>query len=368
MGESVGVGAGIGEEAEAFLLGHRRMLFEQLECALDARNGRLELVAERGGEIAQVTRAALDPFGHGGEIEVESADLDCGGGGRLGDGDCASGDILARLAKRLDRPGDAAGEQAGEDEQGEENEADAERDLAAVLIDAEEQAARRARQHQHRDDAAVDGDRAGVMDPDSGGAAQHFEQVAPREVGALAEHGARLAGKGALDLREGGIASAEVVAAQDDGAAGIEQADRGKHRPGGVDDHRAERRRRDQRLGVGRGCGRGLRLVAEDAHVAQIDGGALRIERPVLGRRGLGPGGAAGAGEGGGLGDQLRLGLLDESVLIDAERHRADPGKRRDEQEGQEEDGPQPERRPVALGELLQPPDQAAPPRQGPIL
>ena len=118
--QPVGVGGGVGEEAAALLLAHRRlMVLEQFERAPDPGDRGLELVADRGGEIAQIARAALDPLGHRREILVEGADLDRGGGRRLGHGDGAARDVLGRLAQRLDRPGDAAREQAGEDEQGE---------------------------------------------------------------------------------------------------------------------------------------------------------------------------------------------------------------------------------------------------------
>ena len=61
----VGVGGGVGEEAAALLLAHRPvMVLQQLDRAADPGDRRLELVADRGGEIAQVARAALDPLGH----------------------------------------------------------------------------------------------------------------------------------------------------------------------------------------------------------------------------------------------------------------------------------------------------------------
>ncbi len=89
-------------------------------------------------------------------------------------------------------------------------------------------------------------------------------------------------------------------------------------------------------------------------------GGGIRI--------GLRPGGAVGASEDRALGDQLRLGLLDEGILVDAKEDGADPGECGDEEEGEEQEGTQPQRRPVALGELLGGSDQAgACPRQRPI-
>jgi hypothetical protein len=112
-----------------------------------------------------------------------------------------------------------------------------------------------------------------------------------------------------------------------------------------------------------------VRLHRKHRHGAQVDRRPLRPK--LAGRRvrvWLGPGGAVGGGEHRALRDQLGLGLLDERVLIDSKEDRSEARERGDEQEGDEEDGAQPKARPAALRGFLQAVDQAASPRQRPIL
>ena len=121
-------------------------------------------MADRVGEVAQVTGAALDRLGHRAEVAVQRLDFDGSRGRRGRHRTPTARDCPRRIAQCLDRPDEAAREQSAQNDQRREDQHDAERDLAPVLINPGEQHAGRARQQQHADHMAVGDDRVSVVD------------------------------------------------------------------------------------------------------------------------------------------------------------------------------------------------------------
>ncbi|PAV92711.1 hypothetical protein WR25_02233 [Diploscapter pachys] len=357
------IGIDIGEEARAVGRGHVGMVVEQFDRAADAGERCLEFVADRIGEVAQVARAMLDRGGHRGEIGVKALDLDRGGGRHLRHAAAAAGDGAGRLAQALDRAGDAAGDEPADDDQQAEDGSDADRDLAAILVQAAEQRACGARQQQHADDAAVHDDGTGVVDADRGGAAEPFEAI-DRTIGAVAaERGGGPAVQRGGDFGQRGKAAAPI----DEAAIAVEQQDRGERRHLRRAQHGGEGVRGGDRIRGGRGRGRRIGTFGQDRGEAEVDtisghDDAGRIERRARCR--AWPVGGGGGSERGALRDQLRFGLADERVFVDAQEHRAEAGQRRDDEQRREQDRAQPQARPVALRPGLQRDDHA--PVQGP--
>ena len=202
----------------------------------------------------------------------------------------------------------------------------------------------------------------GVVDADRGGAAQPFEAI-DRAVGAVAaQHGVGPPGERGANLgqaRRSCRPQSAPAAIRPVRRAGGSTAERGA--PGARDDRREALRSRRLRVRLGRagddaGRGRSGRIgVAAEVDARRLGArDSARIERrPRRRRRGQSERG--GRGERGALRDQLRLGLADQRVLVDAQEHRAEAGQRGDEEQRREQDGAQPQPRPVALEPALMP-------------
>ncbi len=109
MRQPGGVGGDVAEEAGALRRAHGlEMVLQQLHRPGDAGQRGLELVADRGGEVAQVARTAGAGLGHGAEVRVEAADLRSGDARRRRDVAGAGGYRAGGGAQALDRSGHPA--------------------------------------------------------------------------------------------------------------------------------------------------------------------------------------------------------------------------------------------------------------------
>jgi len=87
------------------------MVLQQFDGALNPGQGRLELVTDGGGEIAQIAGAAIDGLGHPPEILIKGSDFDGGSGRRGGQHAATVGDIARRrlsasIARAMPRESD----------------------------------------------------------------------------------------------------------------------------------------------------------------------------------------------------------------------------------------------------------------------
>jgi hypothetical protein len=147
-----------------------------------------------------------------------------------------------------------------------------------------------------------------------------------------AQHGFRRAGQGDADFGQGGETAAQALATHDH-AVSVQQQDRGQGGAAGRLHYRVEAGG-DLDCSCGRraGGGRGGWSRGQDRRRAEVDGGGLGpvVARSLApGRSGRDRDGARPVGlgdgrQGCGLGDQLRLGLADQGVLVDTQEDGAE--------------------------------------------
>jgi hypothetical protein len=305
------------------------VLGDELQRAADAGERRLELVADRVREVAEVARAALDGGGHDREVAIQVLNLDRGGGRHVRHLAASGGDRASGGGQSLHGPGDAAGQKGSEEDERREDGDDPEQDLAPILVQPAEQGARGAGDEHDADDATVHRDRARVMDADGGGAAEPFEPVDLAIGCVAADHRRRLAGERRADLRQCAIAAAGERPRRDPAPA-VEQVGRGERHLAGAGKNGGEPVR-DSRGGRIGGAGRQrLRPGGQEGRCVEVDARQLRPEIVGAGRR-FGPRARplqrGRGGEHRRLRDQLRLGLAYERVLVNAQKHRAEAGQ-----------------------------------------
>jgi hypothetical protein len=157
---------------------------------------------------------------------------------------------------------------------------DAERDLAAVLVDAEEQAARASAQHEDADHLAAGDDGPDVMDPDVRRPAQPFERVARLVVAALAQHGSGLPHRPRGDFGQVRVAPADVASSQHHRAVpSIRRTAASVVRAVSITTGLNAEAAREAR-GSGGQRRPGIGLLREHGHRAQVDGRAFGTEGP----------------------------------------------------------------------------------------
>ena len=374
--ETAGVGGDVVEEPPTLIRRHLVVL-QQFDGALYPGQGRLELMAHGGGEIAQIAGPAIHGLGHPPEVLVESPNFDGGGGRRRGKHAAAVGDIARRPAERLDRTGDAARDQNSQKGDHTQGSDDAQPDLDPVLVQPLEQGSGRAGRHDDPLDPAIHHHRPRMVDTNARCATEPFHGIA-RAIGVVAtQDRSRFARKRRAHFGQIGQAAALAVA-QNDRPVAIQQEDRGQGCAAGLLDDGAKPVGDLERPGLRHGSVTRRGPRRQDRRGPQVD---RRGFGPVVTRI-VAPGGigrnhdGAGPIRGGygrqddGLGDQFRLRLTHQGVLIDPQEYGAEPRQDAGEDQHGQQDGPKPERRPVIADEGAQTCDHAsgAPgaPRQGP--
>jgi len=109
IGQAPRIGIDVAEEATTLLRFHVvAVVLQEFDSALDTRQRRLELMADGGGEVAQITGTAIHGLGHPAEVLIKVADLDRGCRGRRRHLPPAVGDVAGDPTQGLDGACDAA--------------------------------------------------------------------------------------------------------------------------------------------------------------------------------------------------------------------------------------------------------------------
>ena len=330
-------------------------------------------MADGGREIPQIAGPPVDGRGHLPEVVIEGANLDGRRDGGVRRGPASGRHLLRRPAEGLDGSGDAPGDQTRQNHQQAQGQDQSQAKLDPVFIEPAKQGPGRARQQQDAHGLASDLDGPGMMDADGRGAAQPFETVARPVVAIAAQDGARRSAQGRHDFRQASQGAALAMTPHHHPLA-VQHEDRGQGRLDRPVDHRRHQGCGSDGRRIGSRPCHGGRPLGQDRGGAEVDGGALwpiisvrpRVDRPL--GRGAGPVGGGHGRQDGALSDQLRLGLADQGVFIDPQEQGARHRHGGHQQQHGQQDGPQPQGRPVAFGEVLDGLDHEAglPPMQGP--
>ncbi len=348
------------------------MVLQQLDRSADAGQRGLELVADRGGEVAQVARAAVDRLSHAAEILIERADLDRRRRRGFRDLAVTRGDLAGGQAQRLDRPRHPARDQARKADQQADDHRRPQQHLAPLFIDAAEQRPWRTRQQKGADHLAVDDDRTRIVQAKVRRPAQPFQGVVRPIGGVAAQHSVVASGQGLADLGQEGEIAAQAQAAHHLSPL-VEHDDRGQGAAAGVGEDRRHTGGGGHGLGVGWRCGEArLRAFVQDLC-------GIEIDRRRDGRGGVGlwgwrrrlrcsarPERLGGRRQGRALRRQFRFGLAHQGVFIAPQPHRFDRRHGGGEQNHGQKNAAQPQRRPAPLEEVLDPGDHATRPWQAP--
>ena len=315
---------------------------QQFGGALDRRQRRLQFMGEVRRKGRDVVRPPRQLLGHVEEAVRQLGELARAVmGERLKCVAIAAADARGAIDQLAHRAGDGSGENQADDD-GRENDGKCRQDeLAALLIEMVEDVARRSRCIDDARDAVVDDDRHRREHVDADAAADRVDRrrrlvglanpqdrpvLSPQRCGYFLDMGERLA---------------DLVAAGDHDAAGIEDAETGQRDLLRFQDDRHQPRADLDIAGdAGALAGRALgRRRSRSAPAARSSAGRIGVSWSSAIRAGLGrnfsaernPGAEAGfhfpridRGEHPALSDQFGLGLVNELVVIEAEEEQPD--------------------------------------------